>query len=155
MDIFQKDDRDLSVIILRFAVGSIFLWFGLHKITHPVAWLARLPDWLGGLLPSPMTWAIVLAGLVEMTVGLFLVSGRYVREAAAAGFLFLLAFFLPIGADDLTVRDAGLMGICLALFVYANARAKHPVPRRYIATASAAYIFFLFVTGLMFLRSPY
>lgn len=154
MDIFRKDDRDLGIVIMRFAVGSMFLWFGLHKILHPIAWYARLPEFLSDLLPGPWSWAIVVAGLIEATVGVLLVSGRFVREAAAVAFLFLLAFFLPIGADDLTVRDAGLMGACLALFVYANAKSRRPVPKRFIALTASAYIFFLFITGLLFLRSP-
>ncbi len=154
MDIFRKDDRDLGIVILRFAVGSVFLWFGLHKILHPIAWYARLPEFLSDLLPAPWSWVIVAAGLLEAAVGVLLVSGKYVREAAAGAFFFLLAFFLPIGADDLTVRDAGLMGACLALFTYANAHARRQLPKRYIAMAASAYIFFLFITGLLFLRSP-
>lgn len=154
MDIFRKDDRDLGILILRFAVGSMFLWFGLHMMLHPIAWFARLPEIVGDALPASFTWVIVSAGILEIAVGLLLVSGRYVREAAAAAFFFLLAFFVPVGADDLTVRDAALMGACLALFVYANARAKRPVPRRIISTAAAVYIFFLFIEGLLYLRSP-
>jgi len=154
MDIFRKEHRELSIIILRFAVGSMFLWFGLDKVTDPVSWFARLPTFLALLLPGPFAVWIVVNGVLEMATGIALVTGWYVREAAAAAFIFLLAYFLPVGPDDITVRDAGLMGACLSLFIYANNRAKRQVPRRVLVIISAVYIFFLFVTGLLYLRSP-
>ena len=154
MELFRKDNRDLNVVILRFAVGSMFLWFGLDKITDPISWYARMPTFLATLLPGAFGVWIVINGFLEMVTGLMLVTGWYVREAAAAAFLFLLAYFLPVGSDDITVRDAGLMGACLSLFIYANNHAKRQVPRRALVVVSALYIFFLFVIGLLYLRSP-
>jgi uncharacterized membrane protein YphA (DoxX/SURF4 family) len=154
MDIFRKEHRELSTTILRFAIGSMFLWFGLDKVTDPVSWYARLPAFLAVILPGQFSVWIVINGVLEMATGIALVTGWYIREASAAAFLFLLAYFLPVGPDDITVRDAGLMGACLSLFIYANNHAKRQVPRRALVIVSAFYIFFLFVTGLLYLRSP-
>ncbi len=154
MDLFRKEYRELSVIVLRFAIGSMFLWFGLDKVTDPYSWFARLPVFLAYWLPGSLAALIVVSGILEMAAGIALLGGWYVREASAAAFLFLLAYFLPIGPDDITVRDAGLMGVCLSLFIHANNHAKLQVPRRALVLVSAVYIFFLFVTGLLYLRSP-
>ena len=152
--LFERDERDLSVVLLRFAIGSIWLWFGLKKVFQPDMWLTRMPDLVIDLIPGRFVLWVALFGLLEAVIGLLLIAGRRVRDAAAAATLLTVFVILAVGADDLSVRDAGLLGASLALFVTTNARTARPLPKRAVAIASAIYIFSLFVLGLMFLRSP-
>lgn len=154
MRFLTRDSRELTLIVLRFAAASTFLWFGVDKWVHPEAWYGWAPDWLWKMMPgNTMDSAILMVGALEFAVGCLLASGELLREASAAAFIYLLAITVTLGADEIAVRDMALMGLYLALFLHADANAKRRAPPRVIATSVGLYLLFLFVYGVLFLRT--
>jgi hypothetical protein len=60
---------------------------------------------------------------------------------------------LTVGASEVTIRDNALIGACLALFLHANATAKRKVPQDLVSMICTGYVIFLFVYGVIYLRS--
>ena len=46
MKVFRSENHDLVNVVLRFAVGAAFLWFGIDKWVHPDAWSGYFPNWV-------------------------------------------------------------------------------------------------------------
>ena len=83
--------RRLGIVLLRVAVGVVFLWFGLLKVIgqSPVAELvASVAYWVPG--------EVVVRGLgvLEMLVGLGLVTGLFIRVTLLLFFAQMLGTFL-------------------------------------------------------------
>jgi uncharacterized membrane protein YphA (DoxX/SURF4 family) len=152
MRLFRKEKNELLPVILRFAVGGLFLWFGIDKWIRPEAWYGYVPAWLLGRLPFELDTFMYMNGIFEFAVGLLLVSGKLVREASAAAGLFLVAIFFTMGMNEVTVRDNAVLGACLALFVDANSRAKKPLQEKTVSMLVSVYVFYIFVGGLLFLK---
>ncbi|HTM68412.1 MAG TPA: DoxX family protein [Candidatus Binatia bacterium] len=153
MNVFKRDQKELAVIVLRFAVGSVFLWFGVDKWVHPDAWYGWIPAWLWQIIPMSPDMFLWLNGAFEFTLGILFVSGRFLRAASALAGLFMVAIAVTMGMNEVTVRDNALIGICLALFLEANARSKKPVPANIVSAACSLYALFLFIGGVLYLRS--
>lgn len=152
MGLFIKKNEDLLITVLRFAGGSVFLWFGLDKILDPAGWYGWMPPWLWGLLPfSPDTF-MTLLGSTEFVAGLLMVLGRFMRIATVFAIAHLAGIIAVFGANETTVRDASLVGIYLALFVHANRDATRQVPKRVVAGAVTAYLFLVLALGVLFIR---
>ena len=150
---YRKEHRDLTVTILRFAVGSVFLWFGLDKWIHPEAWEAWITVWLWPLDLIRPAVVMFLAGVFEFAVGLLLVAGRLIRPVCVLSGLYLLLVTLLAGVSDVAVRDVALVGACVALFINENAMARHNRVRdRYVRWVAIAYVLYLFVIGILFLK---
>lgn len=154
MKFFKQENHELTMVVLRFAIGSVFLWFGVDKWIHPEAWYGWLPGWLFPLLPGGNPDLFLYAnGAFEFAVGILLVSGKSLRVAAAAAGAFIFAIALTVGVSEVTIRDNALIGACLALFLHTNAKAKRPVPVEVVQAICSAYVIFLFVYGVLYLRS--
>jgi uncharacterized membrane protein YphA (DoxX/SURF4 family) len=149
----RREKNELVIVILRFAIGSVFLWFGIDKWLHPELWYGWVPGWLWQYLPVSPEVFMYANGAFEFLVGILLVAGRLVWLAAAASGLFLLSIFVFLGSNEVTIRDMGLLGGCLALFVHANAAAKRPLSVPWIANITALYVILLFVSGVMYLKN--
>lgn len=150
---FEKEKNELVIVILRFAIGSVFLWFGIHKWIQPEAWYGWVPPWLWQYLPVSPEVFMYLNGAFEFAIGILMVGGKLLRPAAAAAGLFLLSILVFQGGNEITVRDMGLLGGCLALFVHANAVSKKQLPLHWIAMITAAYVALLFIVGVLYLKS--
>ena len=57
------------------------------------------------------------------------------------------------GVNEVTVRDKGILGGCLALFVHANSGAKKQLPLPWIAKMTAGYVVALFIVGVLYLKA--
>jgi len=154
MKLFRQDSNALVIVVLRFAIGSVFVWFGIDKWIHPDAWVSWIPAWFWPLIPGGDAHLFMfLNGAFEFLVGALLVAGKLIRPASAAAGAFLLVVALSVGINEVTVRDNAMLGSCLALFLHANAMAKRRVPERAIATICTLYVVFLFFFGIAYLRS--
>jgi uncharacterized membrane protein YphA (DoxX/SURF4 family) len=97
-----------SLTILRVALGVIYLWFGFLKFfpgLSPAEDLAlRTVDALTfGLLPA--TWAAVLLALLECTIGLGFITGKYMRLT-----LLLMAFQMAGAMSPLILFPGETLG---------------------------------------------
>ena len=141
------------MIVLRFAVGAVFLWFGIDKWIHPDAWYGWIPQWLWSSSSLSLNDFLFLDGILEFSIGIFLVAGLALRSTTIVAGLFLLGVTLSVGVSEVTIRDAALLGSCLALFLHANAKAKRPVSENTTSLVCTLYVMFLFVYGIIYLRS--
>lgn len=153
MNIFRKEQHELTNVVLRFAVGSVFLWLGIDKWIHPDAWYGWMTSSALTYLPASPESVLWIGGAAEFAVGALLVAGKHVQLASAAAGIFLATVALSFGPNDVTVRDSALIGACLALFIPANARAKRQVSSRTVSLICSLYVLFLFVYGVLYLRT--
>jgi len=149
---FQKTKGDLMILVLRFAAGSVFLWFGLDKWLHPEAWYAWLPVQFGPFSGFSSSGVMLAVGISEAAIGVLLLLGRQTRIAAAVGGAYLLLASYFVGATDTAVRDGAVIGCCLALFIGVNRTSERQVPPKIVQGVWFVYVFFLFVAGLLFIR---
>src|SRR5690606_29431057 len=144
--------HELMAVVLRFAVGASFLWFGVDKWVHPEAWISYFPNWLLNTRNSGETW-LQIGGAFEFALGIFLVAGAKLRTVSAMGGIYLAAVAVILGANEVTVRDTAIIGGLLALFIEANGKARKQVPADVVSHVCTVYVMFLFVFGVLFLRS--
>lgn len=87
----KKETQDIGLLILRLALGSVFIYHGYGKLSN----IEATTGFFTMLnLPLPMVFAY-LVGLVEFLGGLAVVLGVYVRAVGMAlGATMLMALFL-------------------------------------------------------------
>jgi len=90
---------DKLIFVLRIVLGINFLWFGVLKFfpaLSPAEELATITiDWMfQGLIPS--TISIKLLALWEITVGVGLITGIYLRYILPLFILHISLTFLPL-----------------------------------------------------------
>lgn len=101
--------------ILRVGVAITFLWIGVLIFKDPQAWGGFLQPWATNLLPVPLGQAMVGTAILDILVGVVLLSGFFVWVAAAVGSIHLIIVLITVGINDVTVRDIGLLAATLAL----------------------------------------
>ena len=153
MTFLRKRDVELMTMVLRFAGGSVFLWFGIDKWIRPEAWFGWMPAWFWPLSPLGADQMMIMIGIAEFIIGLLLVMGRYVRAAAIAAVIQLSVILAVTGIHEVSVRDAGLLGIYFALIVDADRRAERRIPPNMLSVAGVLFVVVLFVIGILYLRS--
>ena len=104
-------------VILRVGMGAAFIYLGLiQKLAQPSSGLAVVEKYnLTAVVPvDPGLW-VVGAGVTEIAVGVALITGFFVRGAAATSFLLftLTLFGLP---DDPVLAHVTLFGMASAVF---------------------------------------
>ena len=111
-----------SYLALRIGLAAVFFWFGIDKFFHPTYWLnAWVPDWIGPLVGKfgiSGVQFIYLNGIFEVLVGLSLLTGVFSKFFSLLGMLFLLSILLVAGITEITIRDIGLLGGLLAIFLW-------------------------------------
>ncbi|MEY4744620.1 MAG: DoxX [Candidatus Parcubacteria bacterium] len=153
MNVFRREHHELVIVVLRFSVGAVFLWFGIDKWIHPEAWYGWIPPAVSSGLPVDSDTFLWWYGAFEFVIGVSLVAGRFLRGTSAVAGLLLVGLAAILGASEATVRDAGLAGCCLALFIHANAKSRRPASASAVSIACSLYVLFLFVYGVLYLRS--
>jgi len=81
------------------SIGVIYIWFGLLKFFHgysPAETLAinTIDRLTFHLIPGPVS--IILLATWECAVGIFLVTGRWVRTALVLMFVHMVCTFTPL-----------------------------------------------------------
>ncbi len=105
----------IGLLILRFALAGVYLYFGFSQLFDGVSWVGIVPDWAVSLFHLPPAMLVLGNGLMEVVLGTLLAVGIFVRWVSLilALHLFVIAFgfgFAPTG-----VRDFGLAFATLAL----------------------------------------
>jgi uncharacterized membrane protein YphA (DoxX/SURF4 family) len=140
---------NIAILILRVAIGAIFIVAGISKIGHAGIFAQEIAGFR--LLPAPLI-APLAVGLpfFELLLGAYLVIGLYTRIAAVVGTVQLVIFAAAIasavlrgmsvscgcfGPNDITTtswpevaRDAALA--CVAAFVAWRAPGMLALDRR-------------------------
>lgn len=102
--------------VLRISLALVFLYFGFQQISAPDNWAGYVP----GFLTSSLLLAeniVIMNGIVELTLGIFLLVGLYTRISALVLGVHLIGITLSIGVTPTGIRDFGLAFATLALFL--------------------------------------
>ncbi len=107
--------QNSPALLLRLGLAFVFAYAAISGFRTPDAWLGFVPGFVTHFV-SAKTF-LGLFGVFQLGLAAVLVSGRYVRYAAALGFL-LLAGLLVFNLNSLiiTFRDVGLIFMAAALF---------------------------------------
>jgi uncharacterized membrane protein YphA (DoxX/SURF4 family) len=87
----------LAVLVLRVAVGVLFIWAGGAKIGHADVFAAQIAAF--ALVPKPLIAPMaVLLPFFELLLGAYLILGLYTRVAALIAVVQLAIFATAIGS---------------------------------------------------------
>jgi len=99
----------------RYGVGIVFLIFGIWQFVEPSSWEGYLPAFV--ISNFNAATFIYFNGAFDSLIGILLISGAFVRVAAALGALHLLGIVFSLGWNDAAVRDIGLLIVLIAVFL--------------------------------------
>ncbi len=102
--------------LLRIALSLVFLYFGFQQITAPDVWVDFVPSFLTSTIITAAN-IVMVNGVLELTLGTFLLMGLYTRISALILSLHLFGITTSIGFTPLGVRDFGLAAATLVLFL--------------------------------------
>jgi uncharacterized membrane protein YphA (DoxX/SURF4 family) len=109
--------RMLAPAVLRISLALVFLSFGFMQVKSPDDWVGFVPAFL-------TTWSltannfVMLNAFVELTLGMFMLLGLYLRFSSFILALHLFGITFSLGIGPLAVRDFGLAFATLAVFLY-------------------------------------
>lgn len=120
-------------VLLRIALASVFLWFGISQLVNPESFMGYVPQWLYPHdaqmmhahplqfmhdIPIPSIHFLIMGnGVLESFFGLLLLVGLFTRLSSAVLAIHLFGIALSLGYNDIAVRDAGLAFATLSLFL--------------------------------------
>lgn len=111
--------NDIGVLILRYGLAVVFLWFGFSQLLDGINWVSWVPEWAVNLLHIPPAFIVLANGLFEVIAGTLLALNIWTRWVALALALHLLVITIEIGATAIGVRDFGLTAATLTLSLLA------------------------------------
>ena len=107
--------QQIGLLVLRFGLAAVFLWFGFSQLFDGINWVAWVPDWAVSLLHLPPAMIVLGNGLFEVVLGTLLALGVRTTPVAYILALHLFIIVVDIGLTAVGVRDFGLMMAVLAL----------------------------------------
>ena len=109
--------KSASYHILRVGLAITFLWIGVLIFKNPEAWGGYLQPWAVGLLPMPLSQAMISTAILDIIIGAFLLFDFLPWLAALIGAIHIVIVLVVSGITDITVRDIGLLVAALALMI--------------------------------------
>lgn len=109
--------KKTSFHFLRVGLAITFLWIGVLIFKNPEAWGGYLQPWAAGLLPIPLTQAMIGTAILDVTIGAFLLVDFLPWLAALVGAVHIIIVLIVSGITDITVRDIGLLVAALAIVI--------------------------------------
>ena len=103
--------------ILRIGLAITFIWVGILIWNEPDAWGSYLMPWAVKLLPMPIGEMMMGTAILDIVIGILLLTNYFVWIAAAIGGAHLAIVLITSGINEGTVRDIGLLAAAVALAV--------------------------------------
>lgn len=111
MDRQPTANADLAKFLLRFAVGGLLLFHGVHKLIHGIDPIRNMLAGHGW--PAWMAWGVLVA---EVLAPVLLILGFLTRPAAlVVAFNMAVSIYLAFGTDAFTLNDHGGLAVELNL----------------------------------------
>jgi uncharacterized membrane protein YphA (DoxX/SURF4 family) len=109
--------RKASYHFLRVGLAITFLWIGILIFKNPESWGGYLQPWVAGLMPIPLTQAVIGTAILDIVIGFLLLVDFLPWLAALLGAIHLIIVLAVSGITDITVRDIGLLAALLAIVI--------------------------------------
>jgi len=112
----RQFENQTAVWILRIALALVMIVFGISQLSTPLIWSHYVPGFLAERLGDSFSLMLRGHALVNIFLGLFLISGLFPRLAALLALLWL-AGLTPFAFKtwDIGIRDSALTLSALAL----------------------------------------
>jgi len=115
----KKGGNEAASLLLRVGLAFVFLYAAAASLKSPQDWVGYLPQAARDLM-APET-LLKLISVYELVLVLWLLSGKYLRYAAALCVMTLVGIVLSnLSIFIVTFRDIGLVFAALALFVISD-----------------------------------
>ena len=106
-----------ALTILRLSMAVTFIWISIMIFQEPLFWGGFIQPWAANLLPGPLEQVMISTAVMELIIGVAMLFNIYTWIAALIASLHLLVILITVGIDSITVRDIGLLGASVALFL--------------------------------------
>jgi uncharacterized membrane protein YphA (DoxX/SURF4 family) len=102
--------------LLRVGLAIVFLYAAIFSLKNPNEWIGYVPTYLAkGLSVGAI---LKLVSIVQIVLAVWLISGKYLRYAAALAALMLAVIIVTNWSQlYITFRDIGLLFMALALVI--------------------------------------
>lgn len=107
--------NNLTSLLLRIGLAVVFIYASLSSFKNPQDWVGYLPHFAKEQLSA--TTLLHIFSVYEMILALWLLSGKFVKYAAASAAATLAGIVLfNFSLFAISFRDLGLIFAALALF---------------------------------------
>ncbi len=112
---------NISNLVLRLGVGTVFLLFGVDKLLSPEQWIIYIEGgmvrWILEVFHLNPNQFLSIQGGVEFLLGFLLILGIGTRVLAGICAVLLGAIVFELGYDPIAIRDFGLISPLIALIL--------------------------------------
>lgn len=102
-------------------MAFVFAWFGISEIINPRYWSGYIPQIAIELLPIPVLSFVQGHGAILVFLAVCFLFGFYLRYIGVLALLVLLLIIIGLinmnGFDEIVVRDIGLFGLALGIWL--------------------------------------
>lgn len=110
--------RDINPwLILRIGLFLTFIWVGYLVLREPLVWGSYINKWVLEFIPLDIKRFMMITGIVDILIGVSFLHRRTVFLASVFGSLHLASILLVSGVNEATVRDIGLLGGTISIFI--------------------------------------
>lgn len=103
--------------ILRVGLGITFLWIGVLIFKQPEAWGGYLKPWAAGLLPVPLSQAMIGTAILDIIIGFLFLVDTFIWLASLLAIIHLIIVLTVSGITDITVRDIAILAGAIAVMI--------------------------------------
>lgn len=128
----MTERKESGFILLRVVLSLVFLYFGFQQVLHPGDWTGFVPGFLSFQNITPNN-IVMINGIVELSLGVFLLVGLYTKFSAIILSLHLFGIVFSMGLSPLSVRDLGLAVATLVVFL--NGADRYCVDYKFVKNA--------------------
>jgi uncharacterized membrane protein YphA (DoxX/SURF4 family) len=108
---------DWAPVAGRILLALVLAWFGYHELVRPGLWTGYVP--LVSPASSLAIVAVLIHGWLLLVLAVALAAGLATRLASLLAAVLLLEIVISLtitgGLSDLTLRDAGVLGLAITL----------------------------------------
>lgn len=113
---------------MRLFLGFVLLWFGVNEILNPRYWSGYVPQMAIEMLPIPIFPFVQGHGAVLVLLAICFLFNFYIRYIGVVALLVLLSIIGGLismnGIDEIVVRDIGIFGLALSIWLKSFASNK-------------------------------
>lgn len=120
----RHDNYDAMIptafLVIQLGLAFVFLWTGVLIFRDTPSWAGILRgSWVARFLPMPPESAMRGTAVLDMVIGLWLLTGIFLWLSSLLAALHLVSVLLVTGIFAPSYRDVGLLAAALALLIYA------------------------------------
>lgn len=113
-------------LMMRLFLGFVLLWFGISEIFNPKYFSGYVPEFVLKFSPLDLYTLVQIHGAVLALLSLALFFRLYIQITSMiilfVLFSIILGLIVTSGFNEIAVRDIGLFGLALSIWLYEKAK---------------------------------